>query len=95
MGLSEINKVVSADYRTPDKEYRSFVMVLPKKEQVDETWRILTEKWQKETQKDKTVLYREVPYEGFIGVIMMDGMITGVSGIEEKAALLKILMENK
>jgi hypothetical protein len=94
MGLSEINNVVSADYRTTnEKEYRSFVMILPKKEQVAETWKMLAGKWQKETQKDKTVLYREVPYEGFIGVIMADGMITGVSGIKEKAELLKILLK--
>jgi hypothetical protein len=94
MGLSEINNVVSANYRTPDgKEYRSFVMVLPKKEQVDETWKHLSGKWQTETQKDKTVLYREVPYEGFIGVIISNGMITGVSGVEEKAKMFKLLIE--
>ncbi|MBN1906431.1 MAG: hypothetical protein JW927_15170 [Deltaproteobacteria bacterium] len=94
MGLSEVSNVVSADYRAPDgKVYRAFVMVIPKKEQVDETWKMLAEKWQKETLKDQTVLYREIPYEGFIGVIMADGMITGVSGVEEMVDLLAILMK--
>ncbi len=94
MGLSEINNVVSADYRAPDgKGYRSFVIFTPKKDQADGTWKTLNEKWQKETQKDKTVLYREVPYEGFIGVVISNGMITGVSGVEDKAWLLKLLLE--
>lgn len=94
MGLSEVSNLVSADYMATDgKEYRSFVMVIPKKEQVDETWKMLAAKWQKETLKDQTVLYREVPYEGFIGVIMADGMITGVSGVEEMVDLLAILMK--
>ncbi len=94
MGLSEINNVVSADYKAPDeKEYRAFVMVTGDKTKANVTWKTLEEKWQAETAKDIKILYREVPYEGFIGVIMTDGMIKGVSGVEDKARLFKLLLE--
>ncbi len=92
MGLSEINNLLFADYRdSSGNEFRSFVMILPDKKQVEETWNKLTGKWQSETAKGRTVLYREVPYEGLIGVIKVNDVIKGVSGVEDKGALLKIL----
>ena len=92
MGLSEIKNLVFADYKDPNgNEFRSFVMVLGKGH-VDNTWITLAEKWQSETQKDRTILYREVPYEGLIGVIKADDMITGASGVEEKGKLLELLI---
>lgn len=92
MGLSEINNIIFADYRdSGGNVYRSFVMVLPDKDKAAETWKKLAKKWQQDTQKGRTILYREVPYEGLIGVVMTNGMITGVSGVEEKAELLRIL----
>ncbi len=93
LGLSELNNIASADYKdTNGNEFRSFVMILPDKRKVDEIWNNLSGKWQKETQSGRIVLYREVPYEGFIGALMTNGMITGVSGIEKKTELFKILI---
>ena len=93
MGLSEINNLVFADYKDPDgKEFRAFVLILPDKEKADETWKNLSEKWKSETQNNRTVLYREVPYEGLIGVVKTNDRITGVSGLEKKADLLTILL---
>jgi len=92
MGLSEIKDIVYADYKNSNGgEFRSFIIVLPDKAAVDETWKNLAGKWQSETQKGREVLYREVPYEGLIGVVLENGMITGISGVEEKAELFKIL----
>ena len=93
MGLGELNNIVFADYKDPDgNEFRSFVLILPDKKKVDETWKDLAEKWETEIRKGRTVLFREVPYEGLIGVVMSNEMITGVSGIEKKSDLLKLLL---
>jgi hypothetical protein len=95
LGLSEINNLVYADYRdSRGNEFRSFVMIFPDKVTVKETWKILTDKWQSETQNGRTVLYRKVPYEGLIGVVKTDDLIKGVSGVEEKAELFKVLLKN-
>ena len=94
MGLSEIKNIVYADYKSsPKGVFRFFVMVLPDKEQVNKTWKTLAEKWQSDTQKGVKVLFREVPYEGLIGIVKTNDMITGVSGVEEKAELFRILLE--
>lgn len=93
LGLSEINNLLFADYKdSSSNEFRTFIMILPDKGKVDETWKRLSEKWQAESRKGKTVLYREVPYEGLIGIVKTNGMITGVSGVEEKGELLNILL---
>ncbi|MBN2420606.1 MAG: hypothetical protein JXL81_14550 [Deltaproteobacteria bacterium] len=95
MGLSEINNIVYADYKEAGGNvYRSFVMVLPDKLKTEEVWKKLAEKWEVETVKDLTVLHREVPYEGIIGVVKAGGMITGVSGVEDKSELIRILLKN-
>ncbi len=93
MGLGELNNLLFADYKdSAGNEYRAFVMILPDKAKVDETWKDLAGKWKTETHKERTILFREVPYEGLIGVVMSNDMITGVSGVKKKADLFKLLL---
>lgn len=92
MGLSEINNLLFADYKNNNgKEYRAFVLLLPDKSQVDETLKRLSGKWGSETHEGLTILFRKVPYEGLIGVVMKNSIITGVSGVEDKNTLFGLL----
>jgi len=55
----------------------------------------LSEKWSHKSYNGKIILFREIPYEGKIGVIKKNSRIKGVSGIHETDKLFELLVNNK
>lgn len=92
MGLSEINNLVFADYKdSNEKEFRHFILITSEKMQIEKILDRLSARWKTHNQEGRTVLYREVPYEGFIGVILDNDMIVGVSGVADRDDLFGLL----
>ena len=92
MGLSEINNLVYADYRDKNGgEFRHFVLLSNGKKGLENTLESLSSKWKSHNQEGRTILFREVPYEGLIGIIMNDKMLIGVSGVENEDELFRLL----
>jgi hypothetical protein len=54
-------------------------------------WEALTGDWTSLEHSGHTVLYREIPYRGLVGVVQIDGSIVGVSGAADQAELLSRL----
>jgi hypothetical protein len=91
-GLAELNECVHAAY-TDDtgNEYRAFVVLDPAGAASDEAWQKLASVWQETDLGEEPVLFREVPYSGFVGVIRSDGEIIGVADAVDDSQLLERL----
>jgi hypothetical protein len=90
--LAELDEAVHASYVDDDgTEYRAFVL-LPESAGSDEAlWDALAERWQVLEEGGRTVLYREVPYEGFVGVARGSVGVVGVAGCETREELVERL----
>jgi hypothetical protein len=90
--LAEIDEAVHASYVDDDgTEYRVFVLLSGSEGADDALWDALAEKWQLLEESGRTVLYREVPYEGFVGVARGSVGVVGVAGCETREELVERL----
>ena len=86
LGLSELTDCVFAEYEgTGEENWQGFV-VLP--DAADTVWNALVAQWGSVERGGSMVLFREVPYRGFVGVVQTDDGLYGVSGAESQDALL-------
>jgi len=89
LGLSELNETIHARYRDPSgAEYRVLVVLPGADGSLDGAWTTLAERWQEIDHHGRPVLYREVPYEGFVGVVHGDHGLIGVAGVSTREQLL-------
>ncbi|MGD2151799.1 MAG: hypothetical protein PVG79_00935 [Gemmatimonadales bacterium] len=92
LGLTELPGCVYAAYTGADGEsWQGFVVVPPAGSSPTAVWEGLTEEWTSLEDGGLTVLYREIPYRGLVGVVQADGSIIGVSGVADQAGLLSRL----
>ena len=93
-GLSELDQVVSATYMDPEgTEYVTIVKLPATDGGVDAAWAGLAERWQETDFDGRPVLYREVPYEGFVGVMKGDEGLLGVAGCDDLDQLTERLSQ--
>jgi hypothetical protein len=86
LGLTELTDCVFAEYEGEgDEPWEGFV-VLP--DAADGVWNALFSEWSSVERGGSMVLFREVPYRGFVGVARTDSGLFGVSGAESQDALL-------
>jgi len=89
LGLSELNEAVHASYRDDDGgEYQTLVVLPAADGSLDTVWTALAERWQEIDHHGRPVLYREVPYEGLVGVMHGAEGLIGVAGVETREQLL-------
>ncbi len=92
LGLTELPGCVFADYSAPgDATWQGFVVVPPAGSAPAAVWNALAADWTSLEEEGLTVLYRDIPYRGLVGVAMTDGSIVGVSGAADQAELLSRL----
>jgi len=85
LGLEELTDCVYADYeRSEDQKWGGFV-VLPAA--ADEVWDVLAGRWESREIDGGTILYREVPYSGLVGVTRTDSGMFGVWGAADETEL--------
>ena len=90
--LAELDEAVHASYRDDDgSEYSAFLLVPGASGADGELWSELAERWQALEEGDRTVLYREVPYEGMVGVVRASAGVLGVAGCETQEQLVERL----
>lgn len=88
LGLEILKNSVFAEYKKGKKEFKVFKVILEngaEKKYLDQ----LKEKWDSKKYKDMEILYRQVPYSGYVGVSLIDNNITGIAGIEKEKDLFK------
>ena len=88
-GLAELDQCVHATY-TDDNgdEYQVFVVLETAETAADAAWQNLSSLWQETDLEGEPVLFREVPYSGFVGVIRSNGEIIGVANAADEEQLL-------
>ena len=94
MGLSDLNNILFADYENATGDgYRYFMVIPTPEETAEKVWKRLSAKWTSARFKGHTVLHRDIPYEGKIGIIRRGHEILGVSGISDEKELYARLAE--
>jgi len=92
LGLTELPGCVYAAYAGADGEsWLGFVVIAPDGSSSTAVWEGLAEVWTSLEEGGLTVLYREIPYRGLVGVVQADDSIVGVSGVADQAELLSHL----
>ena len=85
LGLEELADCVHADYEgTAGETWEGFV-VLPSA--ASTVWDTLVDRWESVEHEGRTILHREVPYSGLVGVTRTDSGVFGVSGATDETEL--------
>jgi hypothetical protein len=88
LGLTELPGCVYAEYSdNGDQTWQGFVVVPPAGSSPETVWDALAGDWTSLEDGGLTILYREIPYRGLVGVAMTGGSIVGVSGAADQAEL--------
>lgn len=92
LGLTELSHCLYADYMATDGQtWEGFVMLPPAGSTPNSVWEALADEWDSLEHGGRTVLFKEVPYRGLVGVVRTEQSILGVSGAPDQAVLLQRL----
>lgn len=92
MGLPELNRCLYAFYQTDGKQFRHFILLPDENTSQTEIWQQLNQKWRRIQHNNRSVLVRDVPYVGLVGVIQAGEKIIGVADCEDQAELIARLL---
>jgi hypothetical protein len=90
LGLAELHSCLYANYEGTDGEIWEGFVVLPSAAAT--VWDALDDRWQTLEHDGNTILFREVPYSGLVGITRTDAGLFGVSGAADEAALRERLV---
>lgn len=90
LGLEVLKNCVFAEYEEDTLKYKIFKVMVTEEGEKDYCNQ-LKEEWKEKEIKNCSILYREVPYAGYVGVCRMDDYITGIAGIEDQQKLFEKL----
>jgi hypothetical protein len=85
LGLEELTDCLYADYEGSDGASWEGFVVLPSA--ASDVWETLADRWDSFEHDGLTVLFREVPYSGLVGVTRTDSGMFGVSGAADETQL--------
>ena len=90
LGLTELTHCVYAGYTGEDDSvWQGFI--IPTTTVTADMWTTLTDQWEPLEYRETTVLSREIPYRGLVGVVRTDRGIMGVSGATDQTQLFSRL----
>jgi len=94
LGLGDLDQCVHARYTLDDQaEYQVFLVIPRGEKAIAATWQRLVTRWKSKRHRKTDVLYKNVPYTGFVGVTRAEAGLIGVAGLEELGELLDRLHE--
>ena len=91
LGLDDLSRCVFATYKLDSATFRYFVMLPSTEESAKVFWKKLAAKWNSEEIEGMAVLYKKVPYKGFVGIVQSKGHLIGVTDCQDKAQMLHLL----
>ncbi len=86
-GLSELQNCVFAEYQDSLSVYQVFIITL----NIDEAWQKLQKKWKTLDDEESPILLRKIPYKGYVGAILKEASIVGISGLQTKDEIKELL----
>jgi hypothetical protein len=92
LGLSELSDCLYAEYSYDgEAPWQGFAMLPPEGSSIESVWSALAEDWDPLDHGEHAVLYREVPYQGLVGVVKAGETLLGVSGVSDQTELMERL----
>jgi hypothetical protein len=92
LGLTELKSSLFADYQDDNGDtYQYFYIILQAHESVNAFFKKLDKKWREDQIDGKIVRIREVPYQGYTGIIVVKDRICGVSNIKKEEEIIQKL----
>ena len=91
LGLSELKNCLYADYKVNDTDFQYFVLIPESDESHESIWKTFSGKWKKLDNNDSLILFRKIPYKGFVGIIKTAKNIIGVTNSVTELELIKKL----
>jgi hypothetical protein len=85
LGLAELTDCIYAEYEGSEGETWQGFAVLPSA--TSNVWNALADSWESFEYSGHTVLFRQVPYSGLVGVTRTDAGVFGVSGATDEDQL--------
>jgi len=91
-GMSSLKNCVHADYQLDEEQtYQLFLMYPDAGEELPAVWNELAAKWKPTAATEEPILVRQIPYKGTVGLLQLDDMLLGVSGLADEAAVVEML----
>lgn len=92
LGLAELTDCMYAEYSEEgDEPWQGFAMIPSALESIDAIWERLSGSWESIEHNGLEVLFREIPYQGLVGVVRTGESIVGASGAADEAELIERL----
>jgi len=92
LGLTELADCIYAEYAGDGGEtWEGFAMLAHDRPSAEATWNALAAEWDAVDHGGSQVLFREIPYRGFVGVMRTEQGIFGASGAADQADLFNRL----
>lgn len=85
LGQTELVECIYADYVDDQGGSWEGFVVLP--ESSAQVWDAVAQEWSSVEHEAGTIRYTEIPYSGFVGMIMTDAGLMGVSGAADEAQM--------
>ena len=79
LGQADLQRVVYAKYEDTDERTFERFLLITNDSSPQDSWQTISSKWEKSTYKGFTVLIKEIPYRGFVGIVKTEGGICGVT----------------
>lgn len=93
LGVSELSNCLYAKYNGDKGEkFQYFAIILPPDEPIKTVWVPLMLQWKPARHAGHSILYREVPYKGKLGVIKTESGVFGATNAETEKDLLRKLV---
>ena len=92
LGLTELTDCLYAEFSDDGAEaWQGFAMLASSHSPAESIWDRLSGAWESIEHEGHTVLYREIPYRGLVGVVKTEQGVVGASGATDQAQLLRRL----
>ncbi len=89
-GLDELRNCVSAKYGdSGNADYQYFIALPGRDESVSTVWERFFKLWTISEQNGHQVLFKEIPYKGLVGVVLINDKIYGVTDCPDEDVLLQ------
>lgn len=92
LGLTELTDCMYAEYSSDGAEpWQGFAMLPSDHASIESIWQRLSVAWDSTEHNGHTVLFREIPYRGLVGVVQTEEVIVGAAGAVDQVQLMQRL----
>jgi hypothetical protein len=91
LGMAELTNCIHARYRDGDGLFQYFIILPTPEASTEAIWHRLGQKWQQSTRSKRPILFKNIPYQGVVGVIQTRNKLVGVNNCSSELQAVKRL----